>query len=805
MTTAARTPRPVWARLGLRCGIVVTVLGAALGGTLLPGADTAGATPGVSAVATASVSGTTPTVGRVLVIALPHLTWADLRAGELPNLRSLIDDSAVANLSERTYRIGPRAGEAYATIGAGTRALAPQPIAGLAFGPEEPLEADNAADTFARRTGHPLDGAAGQVAIAPLTATNVDGEYEAVLGSTGDALEAAGVTRGVVANADTSFEDTTSELFHREAALSLMDSTGIVQCGQVDRGLLEANPDAAFGLRLANNRVVQAFDRCWKGHTAVLVEASDLRRAADYAPLSSAEGAARTRAAALARTDQLVGKLLHSVDLERDAVIVVSTAAPDGGPHLGVMAVHAPGWAPGWLTSGTTRRTGIVAMTDVGPTILALSGAERPESMDGRAVAWRPSSGTAAARLDDLVRVDTNASFRDGLLGLATWVFVLINVALAGAYLWATRGGRRPRVAPVLRVGALAVLTSGTVSFLAAPLNFSGAGALFLFILGGALVLGALFELARRREWVPLELALGFTVVVPIVSAVFLDSRLQLSTIFGNSPIIGGRFSGINNTTMAFLYTAAVLLAALVVPRLHPRARLPFLLVFFGVVFVADGAPMWGSDVGGLLVGIPILAVTGMLLLGLRIRWRTVLFWVVGTAAVVIAAGAWDLSRPADEQTHLGRLLQRIGGEGSGGFWTVIQRKWDSNVSSSKSLDWWTLMIVVVLFVGWMWWRRRGEVRALFAAVPGLGAGLVGVLGVITIGTLLNDSGTAVPGTSLMIALPACIYLLVAVATRGAPDTADPPDPPGESGSTDPTPDDRREAGNIAGASAVNA
>ena len=73
------------------------------------------------------------------------------------------------------------------------------------------------------------------------------------------------------------------------------------------------------------------------------------------------------------------------------------------------------------------------------------------------------------------------------------------------------------------------------------------------------------------------------------------------------------------------------------------------------------------------------------LLLGLRIRWKAVLVWGLGTVAAVTVLGFVDLARPADKRTHLGRLFEKIGDQGSGGFSTVIHRKADSNIRCSRA------------------------------------------------------------------------------------------------------------------------
>ena len=57
------------------------------------------------------------------------------------------------------------------------------------------------------------------------------------------------------------------------------------------------------------------------------------------------------------------------------------------------------------------------------------------------------------------------------------------------------------------------------------------------------------------------------------------------------------------------------------------------------VVFV-DGAPFWGSDVGGILSLVPAFGLTAVLMLGLRVRLKTVVWGVVGLVVALAAFGA---------------------------------------------------------------------------------------------------------------------------------------------------------------------
>ena len=154
-------------------------------------------------------------------------------------------------------------------------------------------------------------------------------------------------------------------------------------------------------------------------------------------------------------------------------------------------------------------------------------------------------------------------------------------------------------------------------------------GCLLRIHLRARAAIGAALSLMRRRGYLPLVIVLSFMVATIAISVVALDSRLQLSTVFGDSPVVAGRFSGVNNVTFSQLMIGALLLAVFVA-GLRPRVALAAVGALFIAVALVDGAPMWGADVGGVLAGIPAFALAFTLLAGWRVRVRTVFWWVLG-------------------------------------------------------------------------------------------------------------------------------------------------------------------------------
>ena len=726
--------------------------------------------------ATASARKGDPTARRLLVISLPGVNWKDVNTRDLPNLNKLLDESAVADLTTRTVNRETRLADGYVTVGTGTRAVGGPTQAetdGEGFGVGEPFGADTAGQVFTRRTGHrPGDGLV-NLGLPGIVEKNKQQLFDAEVGALGDKLASAGWSRSVIANGDgTDPEQLTGGSYRRQAVSGLMGSDGRVPEGAVGPELLAPDPESPFGLRYDNAAVLRAFRDTWKDQSIVLVEASDLVREDAYRQFATPYQRDRLLDQALKRTDELVGGLLRDVDPARDAVMVVGPAHAQREVQLTIASLRAPGVQPGLLRSGTTRRDGFVQLVDIAPTILERVGLNVPSSMEGSAVEVGSKGGSAADRRSLLEDADAAATFRDDrVVSVIPIVFLVIEGLLAvSALVWLA--GRGPsRLSTVVRVGALAALAFIPAVLLARIFPFEDWGdvAYWPFLLAASLGLAVLFQVAgRRRPLDPLMLALG-TIVAVLIVDVLIGTPLQFNNPIGYSPKLGQRFAGFGNLGYAALGASAILLAGLLAHRIRGRRGAYVAVGLLLVVFVADGAPFWGADVGGVLSMLPSFAVTAYLLLGLRLRLRTIVLSLLAALTAVIAFGFIDLTRPADQRTHLGRLFQTTGSEGWSGLWTVIQRKVVENLSVLFTSTWLLMVLLVLGFLAYMYSRRRERLHGIVEWVPELRASLIGFTIIAILGFGLNDSGIAVPGMMLTVLNASVITLLVATRSRVPP------------------------------------
>lgn len=644
-----------------------------------------------------------PTARRVLVVSLPNVGWDDVQAADAPNLRRLLGASGVAVLSSAGPDSTPTIGDGYVTISTGARA---------------------------ETGGHDAACvAAGAAALGTITcpgaraiAARNDGLlYDAHVGLLGTELHRAGIARAVLAG----------EAGPRSAvALALADETGTVT------GSLHGHAGAA------------AFRGAWRDRAVVLVEAPGL---------ATARPAARSRA--LAAFDARLGELLSLVEPSRDAVLLAAPVEARRPLRVTVAALRAPGLEPGLMRSAFTRRAGVVAHVDIAPTILDLLGFERPREMEGRPFAFARRGGTLDERIAELVAINRRAQFRDDVITQAGGVLVAAQFLLIALGLLAFRRGRRParRAAAALELGALSLLLFLPLSYLAMTVPFARESlpAYWAFTVLVAVAAAAAARALTDRRGVGTLIVTLAAVVGVIVADVLTGARLQFNGTFGYSPTIGGRFAGLGNLGYAQLAAGGVLLAGLLAYRVGGRAGVRWATALLALVVVVDGLPLFGADVGGVLSMVPAFGVTVAMWRGWRLRGRVAAAAFAGAAAVLGTFAAIDLARPAEDRSHLGRLLA---GDGSD-LATVLRRKIDANLDVLTAWPVAMLLPFAYLAVAYLVYRSPGPLGAARTRIPQLTAALAGLGTVAVLGTLLNDSGITITGMMLAVAAPALTVL----------------------------------------------
>ncbi len=452
---------------------------------------------------------------------------------------------------------------------------------------------------------------------------------------------------------------------------------------------------------------------------------------------------------------------------DRDVTVIVTGIGPPPGSHdPSLQVIYRLGTTlPGWLTSASTRRSGIVTLTDLTRTLIEFAprSGTVPLTVDGSPFTVEQTSLTVdgiAAKIgavSALSEAIPTAYLVMGLLGVAiiavSAVLVRTRRRLAPLKIIVTCGAALPAAMQLTGAVPWAQSSSPGLSLCAAIIGW------------WLLVLAAIVLLGRRGLEVPMAAA-AIAVAVFTVDAA-LGGPMQDGSLLNSRPIFGLRWYGFGNSTFAAYATTGLLLAGYLAHRLRtaerPRSALVAVAVIgFGVV-ICEGWPSMGSDFGGVVALTP--PVLGLLLMLSGVRLTALRLLAVGGSAVVAitAISVLDWRRGPDRRSHLGNFVQRVI---DGDAVDVVARKAAASAETVFSIP----GLVSVLFGVAVWVLAfRFVAPTLAEDFVELRPTLVAIMATGILGTVLNDAGIYV-------------WLIVSAVTSFAVgwwwlDHRDPPEP----------------------------
>lgn len=276
-----------------------------------------------------------------------------------------------------------------------------------------------------------------------------------------------------------------------------------------------------------------------------------------------------------------------AVSYESDVLVIVLVAPPaDEAELLPTGAKFGGETRHGLLTSSSTRRDGMVSITDYAPTVLRWLGLDIPDDMQGRPM--RSTGGSADEVLSLSDRLAHVKSRRSPALqaSVAAWLLALLVLSLLGRW----RQG--------LRLGLLAGMWLPGVALVTGAIDPSRTTETVALALG-SLVLAFATDAVFRWPRAPAVPAAAVLIAHAIDLA--FSSPLIVRSLAGPNPAFGARFFGIGNELEAILSVMVLLGAGALLFRRQER-NVPFLFAFICFdAAVVIGAGRLGADVGGVI------------------------------------------------------------------------------------------------------------------------------------------------------------------------------------------------------------
>ena len=328
---------------------------------------------------------------RVVLVGVPHMGLDDVGTGAMPTLDGLVHPGcgrghqrahvvrpAVERRGLRDAWAGTWVRDGHAGLGTASAQALPT---------SAPYEGGTAGSVLSRRAGWATRGEI-VVPATPVVVRSAGEHLSSAPGALGDALTGAGRSTAVVNNADK------RDRRRRAGPLSARGDgrhrrLGAVGTGEVEPDeLLVADLAEPYGLRADVAGYLSATADALKRADLVVVDLGDMNRAAWHARVASPEVAEGDRRRALGRVDEYLAGLVPQLD--RNTLLLVVGVRPPGGEwDLTPTIAYGAGVVRGSLHSPSTKREGLVTLTDIAPTVLEALGVDRPAGMIGNPLRYR--------------------------------------------------------------------------------------------------------------------------------------------------------------------------------------------------------------------------------------------------------------------------------------------------------------------------------------------------------------------------------------------------------------------------------
>lgn len=594
--------------------------------------------------------------------------------------------------------------------------------------------------------------------IADMLKINSKLKYDVQVGNLGEHLQASGISRAVIGNADTNVP-------RRYVAALVMDGRGRVPRGYIDSSVNLKDPFFPNGQRTDYKVMLARTAELLKSNELVVVDLGDLSRVEEARTLSTVKRYEGLRSAALKRIDSFIGKLLPLLDLKRDRVMVLvpTPAFMELKNNNIVTPLLISGGGinqDGLLTSPGTRRQGIISNLDIAPTVLAFYGITNASNLDGRPITGI-ESGDSLMKLKKLneslvLLYQHRPPLLTGtaVLEIVTIISSLLVIRFAARWQW------------YIWFQRLALF------FLALPLfmlyytfiQFSSIYVSIAALIGVVVIIIAIMDyLKLSGVWKMAVISLLTSIAVII--DLFTGAGLIMTSPLGYDAMVGARYYGIGNEFAGILLGSTLLgLGALGQSlKLYDRSKWwkVIFVVYLVVVTVVLYAPGLGAEAGGVIAATVAFIYFMLLINDKTLNLRLTAMLLIAALTVLFSGAAADYYINGTGASHIGKAMGQVLQGGWIEALNIIERKMLMNWWLMKFSVWSKVLLATIAGLAFFTNYPKGIFKTLESKYVYIFKGIKAAIVATIIGFIVNDSGVVQAATTVIYVIFPLIYLVL--------------------------------------------
>jgi len=596
--------------------------------------------------------------------------------------------------------------------------------------------------------------------IANLKKINTSTTYSPFIGLLGNICRENNKKVAVLGNTDTL--DTS-----RRTIVSLaMDEYGNVDMGDVSKNiLLETN--TPWGYQTNWSKMRQSFATIYNEANLIVIETGDTARIEKYYRKLTQNEILAYKENAIKRIDEYISYIIENINLDRTllGIVVLSPSMNDieGGNKLTWILFAGKGIEHGWLTSETTRRTGIITIIDILPTIISnMDIYNINEQLISGHVIKSIKADKDWSDLYELNRKITTISilrkpFIQGFIGLQLFVIILAIICIFYKKLYSSVIIRR-----IIEYLLLALFLVPGNFLILSMFNFSNPYNYLWFIITlSVMEIYAIVNLTddNLKRLLLISTSLVFIILIDLAG----NNYLLADSLLGYSSIIGARYYGLGNEYMGLLIGGVVISLTGIIELLKPLGvniyyRFISAFIFLLVIFFI-GAPHLGANFGGTITAIFAFTVTWLSLWRYKINSRTIFFIIFIIISLIWGIIYLDYNQVITSRTHIGKAITPLLSGDYQEIINIIMRKFRMNIKLMKWTIWTRVLLAFLVYIIILFKHPVGKLKQLLNRYSLLAAGFYGGITGSIITLLVNDSGVVASATLLFYPMLTLLYL----------------------------------------------
>lgn len=586
------------------------------------------------------------------------------------------------------------------------------------------------------------------------------GEYKSGIGTLADNLKTADKKIAVIGNSDY-YDETGKFVKNRDFALSLIDSKGRIEQGELDNVNME-DSRYAYGIRTDYGKLFELTKQYYNSSDVLMVNLGDTFRYDEYRVNLNEKTKVDMKRLVYGDVNKYLEKVFKMAG-PNDTIYILGSFPSKmdykNNKRLGsLIRIDMSDRSQGLLTSSTTRRDGLISNTDIGADILNRMGLKNPK-MTGRVIKSVKKENIFEFMDSDYKKIVSIATMRMGIINIYVTIIVLSWI-LGALALWKREklpAKYRERIIKILKelikLGMIMPLAFQTAPIFQANTTLGVSVSILIVSLLYYLIASFIFKGKDIRQ-------LGFYSLI-MIGLIVVDSMLSTplmrSNIMSYDPIMGARYYGIGNEYEGVTIGSAILgLAILLEYKKLPKLLLIPLMIF---ILFTSAYPAMGANVGGAISETVAYLVFILLVFDIKIDIKKVLIIGAATVALVATFAVADIALGMG--SHLGNFVNQVVTNGPMEIIYVFARKIDMNIKLAQTTVWVNILLVGLAFLAMTIFRPNKSFVAIKKQYPIIYKGFLSIMVGCIVTLLVNDSGIIAAATdSIYLLIPIIIIMM---------------------------------------------